>query len=70
MGDEAVAVQTTFPHFTLVQLHFLTSLLSVQLNIKHIPMQVSCRISSRMALVLKKALTNLFSYQHINELPW
>jgi len=36
MGDEAVTVQTTYPHFTLLQLHFLTSLLSVQLNIKHI----------------------------------
>lgn len=36
MGDEAAAVQTTFLHFTLLQLHFLTSLLSVQLNIEHI----------------------------------
>lgn len=36
MGDGAVAIQTVFPHFTLLQLHFLTSLLSVQLNIKHI----------------------------------
>lgn len=36
MGDEAVAVETTSPHFTLLQLQFLTSLPSVQLNIKHI----------------------------------